>query len=141
MSEAEELLELVGEIYDAALDHSLWPGVIERTCRFTNTACGALSSYDMLQRHLDVNVSWGYAPYYLDLLLERYVHLNPLMTFAIGSSVGDVLVATERLVASSPRWDSSAATATTTSTAAPATTTCSAKATMTRSTAKAATTR
>jgi hypothetical protein len=55
MSEAEELLELVGAIYDAR--HVAVADVIERTCQFTSTVCGALSSYDLLQRHLDVNVS------------------------------------------------------------------------------------
>ena len=95
MSEAEELLELVGAIYDAALDVSRWPGVIEGTCRFVNGTAGALSSYDMLQRHMDINVSWGYEPHYLVLLLERYVQLNPLMTFVKRSSVGDVLAPTD----------------------------------------------
>ncbi|HLC08532.1 MAG TPA: LuxR C-terminal-related transcriptional regulator [Methyloceanibacter sp.] len=95
MSETEEALDLVGSIYDAALDASLWPRVVELACRFTNSVSGALASFDTVHRNLNVEANWGYDPYYLKLLLEHYVHLNPLMAFSVKSNVGDVLSPTD----------------------------------------------
>jgi DNA-binding CsgD family transcriptional regulator len=95
MSETEEALDLVGSIYDAALDASLWPGVVERTCRFVSAVSGALSSFDMVHRNLNVDVSYGYDPHYLKLLHDRYIHINPLMPFVMQSNIGDVLMPTD----------------------------------------------
>jgi DNA-binding CsgD family transcriptional regulator/PAS domain-containing protein len=91
MSETEEALDLAGSIYDAALDPSLWSGVIEKTCRFTNSVSGALASFDMGRRNLNAQYNWGYDPHYLKLLLDHYVHLNPMMAITERTNVGDVL--------------------------------------------------
>ena len=36
MDESEQLSRLIAEIYDAALDRSLWLSVLEKTCGFVN---------------------------------------------------------------------------------------------------------
>jgi DNA-binding CsgD family transcriptional regulator len=91
MDEAEQLSELVGSIYDAALDPTLWPAVLGETCRFVDCVSGTLNSYDTVRSSLTINVSHGYDPHYVKLLLERYIHINPMVEMALRTDVGDVL--------------------------------------------------
>jgi hypothetical protein len=42
MSEAEALSELIGTVYDTAMDPELWPGVPERACGHLSCCCGTL---------------------------------------------------------------------------------------------------
>jgi hypothetical protein len=42
MDQAEQLSELIGEIYDAALDHSLWPDVVGKAGRFVGGPAAAI---------------------------------------------------------------------------------------------------
>ena len=95
MAEAEELSEIIGGIYDAALDPALWPAVVEETCRFVDCVSGSLNSYDMVQSSLALDVSWGYDPHYVQLLVERYIQINPLRSISLQSAIGDVLSMTD----------------------------------------------
>jgi DNA-binding CsgD family transcriptional regulator len=91
MNETEQLSELVGRVYDAALDPALWPTVLGETCRFVDCVSGTLNSYDTVRSSLAINVSHGYDPDYVKLLLERYIHINPMVEMALRTDVGDVL--------------------------------------------------
>lgn len=91
MNEAEQLSELVGGIYDAALDPTRWPSVLGETCRFVDCVSGTLNSYDTVRSSLAINVSHGYDPHYVKLLLERYIQINPMLEMALRTDVGDVL--------------------------------------------------
>jgi hypothetical protein len=42
--EARELSDLVGDIYDAALDRDRWFGVLESTCRYVEGVTSVLIS-------------------------------------------------------------------------------------------------
>ncbi|MEZ5875801.1 MAG: hypothetical protein R3D30_13630 [Hyphomicrobiales bacterium] len=42
MAEAEQLSALIGGIYDASLDPSLWPGVLKKSADFVQGWCGGL---------------------------------------------------------------------------------------------------
>jgi len=42
MDDAEQLSMLIGDIYDAALDSSLWRSVLETTCAYIKGQSGAL---------------------------------------------------------------------------------------------------
>jgi hypothetical protein len=44
MDEIEQVSDLIGDIYDAALDPTLWPLVLEKSCGFVHGACAALVS-------------------------------------------------------------------------------------------------
>ncbi len=90
MSEAEALSELIGTIYDAALDPELWPGVLEQTCGFLSCACGALASLNFTDGAMSLDVNWGYDPGYARLYLEHYVHINPMMPATFRAPVGHV---------------------------------------------------
>ena len=90
MTEAEEVSELIGRIYDAALDPSLWPSVLGETCRFLDCVSGTLNSYDITRSSLAINASYGYDPHYVQLLLDHYIHINPLKSLSLQTEVGDI---------------------------------------------------
>jgi DNA-binding NarL/FixJ family response regulator len=78
MTEAEQALPLVGDIYDAALDPTLWPEVLGKTCDFVGGCMANLYSQDSINNRANLYHSWGDDPRYTALYLEKYSYLNPL---------------------------------------------------------------
>jgi len=83
MDEPEQLSRLIGLVYDAALDASLRPQVLEGA-RALVGGCGAnffwqdASSDSVVTYH-----SSGIDPAYIQLLHERYAALNPIFPAAL----------------------------------------------------------
>ena len=48
--EAGQLSRLISEIYDAALDRSLWYSVLQHTCEYVGGRTSALMSHDVHQQ-------------------------------------------------------------------------------------------
>src|SRR5262245_31799544 len=91
MNKAEQVSLLIGDIYDAALDPSLWPAVLEQTCGFIHGACSAIVSQSPVTGAAEFYFSWGLDPHYEKLYLEKYVRLNTAAVVALSSTnVGDV---------------------------------------------------
>mgnify|MGYP000975594831 CR=1 FL=1 len=76
--EAEELSALIGTIYDAALDHALWPMVLERVARFADGAAAGLLSKDSVSKAGAVHHNFGVTEHYLQLYRETYWRFDPL---------------------------------------------------------------
>jgi hypothetical protein len=96
MDEAEQVSQLVGEIYDAALDRSLWAGVLERTCRYVDGVSAMLGAEDSVQRSVRFFFEWGNDPHYLRLYEETYCRLNPMtVPTVLHAKVGSVLASTD----------------------------------------------
>jgi DNA-binding CsgD family transcriptional regulator len=74
------LSDLIGDIYDAALDPSLWEGVIERAANFVGGAGAALFSKDAAAQQVDVRYDVGIDPHYKQLYFDKYVGLDPATT-------------------------------------------------------------
>jgi DNA-binding CsgD family transcriptional regulator len=78
--DSQKLSDLIGEIYDAALDHSLWESVIEKAADFIGGSGAALFSKDPTARQGSVHYGTGIDPYYRQLYFEKYVTLDPATT-------------------------------------------------------------
>jgi DNA-binding CsgD family transcriptional regulator len=91
VQEQERLSDLIGAIYDAALDPDRWDGVLEQTAAFIDSATATLGSFDAVQRNAAFSKAWGYDPHYLQLLYDRYLKINPLNEGAALTRAGDVL--------------------------------------------------
>jgi len=91
MRESAELSELIGEIYDAALDSTRWTGALEKTGAFLRSAATTVGAFDSVQSSANFQFTWGYDPEYLALYVERYAKLNPLITASGQTKVGDVV--------------------------------------------------
>ena len=81
MREAEELSQVIGDIYDASLDPALWPSAIESICGYVGAASASLHSQDSISRATDALFWWGdasSASHYFKTYLEKYGKINPI---------------------------------------------------------------
>ena len=96
MSDAAELSNLLGTVYDASLDRTLWPSAIEQACTFLRCMAGAIGAYDILQKEAAMRFTWGYEPEFLDTF-EYYVSINPLLRHSFRMKVGEVGTITDAM--------------------------------------------
>jgi hypothetical protein len=83
MFNIEQFSDLVGDIYDAALDPALWPGVFMRACNFVGASAAALATHDIVRRSTAVFYNWGFAPGYEKIYAESCCKINPFFPTAI----------------------------------------------------------
>jgi DNA-binding CsgD family transcriptional regulator len=94
VDEAEQVSGLIGNIYDAALDRSLWPLVLEQTCKYVEGCASSLMSQDFVHRSGQFYYSWGDDPHYTKLYFEKYQKINPLIVpMAATMQVGAIATA------------------------------------------------
>jgi DNA-binding CsgD family transcriptional regulator len=87
MDLSEELTELVGVIYDAALDPRQWTPALEGCMKFADGCAAALFSKNAGSRNGDVFYQVGIEPYYVTTYFDKYVRFDPL---TIGQCFGDI---------------------------------------------------
>jgi len=81
MDLAEQLSELIGEIYDAALDASLWGEVVGKAGRFVGGPAAAIYAKSPTAGNGNVYYESGTIdPYYRQLYFDKYVKLDPTTT-------------------------------------------------------------
>ncbi len=97
MSDAEKFSELIGEIYDAALDPALWLRVQGLICEHVRGHASNLYWQDSVRQSVNVYYQVGISPEYERLYFEKYMNMNPLYPavsfFEVGGvhTVADVL--------------------------------------------------
>jgi DNA-binding CsgD family transcriptional regulator len=90
MSEAERLSLLIGEIYDAALDPTLWPRIQGNICEFVHGHASTLYWQDSVRQTGNVYYQVGISPDYERLYFEKYIGMNPLYPALTFLEVGGV---------------------------------------------------
>src|SRR5262245_51933649 len=79
MRELEDVSSLTGDIYDAALNPALWPGVLAECARFIRGTAAALFSKDAASKTGDVAYHCGgIDPHYKQLYFEKIIKIDPL---------------------------------------------------------------
>ena len=78
MDEAEELSQLIGDIYDASLDRALWPEAVGRIRTYLGARTASLVSQDAVTKAVDVHFMLGPEQKFLDLYHEKYFKINPI---------------------------------------------------------------
>jgi DNA-binding CsgD family transcriptional regulator len=92
MAEADQVSELIGDIYDASLDRNLWPEVLKGTCDYVKGMVSALMAQDSAQGNAQFYFLWGDDPHYTKLYNEIYVKLSPMLVpTLLYAKVGDIL--------------------------------------------------
>jgi len=97
MTEPQQVSSLIGEIYDAALDPDLWPGVLEKGCRFVGGVASNLYSEDSAAKTGNIHYTWGVDRHYGRLYYDKYIKFNPFTTAQLFfdieqiTSVGDIM--------------------------------------------------
>jgi DNA-binding CsgD family transcriptional regulator len=90
MQEGNQVLSLVGDMYDAALDPALWPRALEKTVEFVGGVAAGLSSRDVARKTGNVCHGVGADPSYGQSYFATYIHLDPLSTAHQVLDVGNV---------------------------------------------------
>jgi DNA-binding CsgD family transcriptional regulator len=92
MDEAEQVSQLIGAVYDAALDPASWPTALERTCRYVEGIASVVLSQDAAQKSAELHFSWGDDPDYARSYQETYVKISPLLLpMVLSAKTGDVV--------------------------------------------------
>lgn len=91
MDETERLSALIGDIYDAALDSSLWPRVVEKAGRFVGGSAASLFARDSVHKTGNSYYAFGVDPHYEKLYFEKYIKFDPLNAAYLTLAVGDVM--------------------------------------------------
>ena len=90
MSETERLSVLIGDIYDAALDSTLWIDVLGKTRAFIGGWAIALSWKDAAAKRGGSHFDEGnQQPPYRQLYFEKYVKLDPCTTGQFFAQIGE----------------------------------------------------
>ena len=86
--QTEQLSQLIGEIYDAAIDASKWSDVLGKAAQFIGGSSAALFSKDAAGGVGNIYYEFGADPYYRQLYFEKYVKLDPATTGHFFAEVG-----------------------------------------------------
>jgi len=78
MSDSDLVWDLVGNIYDAALDPALWPEVLKEAAAFVRGPSASLFAQDSVRQTGNLFYSWGDDPQRRDAYFKKYIKLNPL---------------------------------------------------------------
>jgi DNA-binding CsgD family transcriptional regulator/PAS domain-containing protein len=78
--QTKQFLQLVGEIYDAAIDPSRWTAVLGGAAQFIGGSAAALFSKDAASGTASIYYEFGTDPHYRQLYFEKYVLLDPAST-------------------------------------------------------------
>jgi DNA-binding CsgD family transcriptional regulator/PAS domain-containing protein len=89
MQDAERLSELIGDIYDTALDESLWPDVLEKIAQFAGGPNAALWSKDASSETGDFAHFRGFDPGYVQAYFDEYMKLDPASALYFHADIGE----------------------------------------------------
>ena len=75
-----ELLDLVGCIYDCAIEPNHWSVALERITRLVGGLCAGIYIQDPIKRQTRFLHEWNTNEHYQRLYYEKYAALNPMLT-------------------------------------------------------------
>jgi len=90
MTNSEQLSRLVGVLYDAALNATLWPEALTGIAAFVGGSGAGLHVRDVARRTGKAHYEVGTDPGYSKLYFDKYIKLDPLGTAYFFLSVGEV---------------------------------------------------
>jgi DNA-binding CsgD family transcriptional regulator/PAS domain-containing protein len=78
--EAAEVSNLIGDIYDAALDPALWSPTLRKIGKFIGGPAAALYSKDTVRKTGNVFYAFGVEPQFVQSYFDKYVTFDPFTT-------------------------------------------------------------
>jgi DNA-binding CsgD family transcriptional regulator len=94
MSELNHVPSLIGDIYEAILDRSMWNGLLDNVAQFVGAQAGALL-WKSYRRSTDAVHTTGIKSPSLELYKERYAKLDPTTKPLLLRDLGEVASTTE----------------------------------------------
>ncbi len=90
MEETAQILNLVGEIYDAVLEPALWIGVLKKTAGFVGGSASSIFSQDAVNRIGNSYYQYGIDFLYEKLYFDKYIKYDPLSLFYLTLNANEV---------------------------------------------------
>jgi DNA-binding CsgD family transcriptional regulator len=87
MHNDEKLSRLIGNVYDAALDPTLWVDVLDEAAQFVGGPAASLYSRDIVRKTANVVYQFGLEARQVQLYMEKYIKLDPT---AIGYFMAEI---------------------------------------------------
>jgi DNA-binding CsgD family transcriptional regulator len=78
MKEDQGLTQLIGDIYDAALDSSRWTSVLAKIAAYAGGQAAGLLSKDSVSKSGNIHCQSGVDPYFVRLYAETYWKFDPV---------------------------------------------------------------
>jgi DNA-binding CsgD family transcriptional regulator len=97
MVDPEDLSDLIGSIYDAALDSSRWLDVLERASGFVGGAAAGMYAKDITIKTGEVYYKWNVDAVCVDEYFNKYIRFDPTLTAHLFFPVGEVYNTTDVL--------------------------------------------
>lgn len=95
MSELQDLSDVIGRIYDATLDRSLWPDTLARASRFMHVHSMSILTLDARRTGEVLLEDHAMDPHYRDLYLNKYIKLDPFVVPKLFLEPGEVVANTD----------------------------------------------
>ena len=89
MTESERLSSLVGQVYDAVLDPTLWPKALEESARFVSGSAAGLYWQNPVSKTGNAPYTFGLEPHYVRLYFDQYIKLNPVIAHVCLAKIGE----------------------------------------------------
>ncbi|SDH70134.1 transcriptional regulator, LuxR family [Variovorax sp. OV700] len=86
---AQALSDVIGAVYDCALDPLLWPATCRRISDLCESTGGGICVHDLRQMRNDQLFVFGYPPEFLEKLGAQYAD-SPMAAADVVSNIGDV---------------------------------------------------
>src|SRR5215467_6276796 len=95
MSDPSHISSLIGDVYDAIFDPSMWIRVLGGAAHFVGAQAGALLWRNAVSRSADIVHTFGIESPYAQSYVERYAKLDPTTTPMFLREVGEVVSTTD----------------------------------------------
>lgn len=73
----QQLSDMIGTIYDAALDPALWPDALEQACQYVGGCGASIYSKDSVSRTADITHGFGVEDKFRLNYVDEYVKMDP----------------------------------------------------------------
>jgi DNA-binding CsgD family transcriptional regulator/PAS domain-containing protein len=83
-----KLLDLIGDIYDCAIEPKNWPGTLKQIVEYIGGQAAAISLQDPLKREVRLITQWGIRPDFEKSMMENMA-INPLISMGWFANVDE----------------------------------------------------
>lgn len=90
MNETARLLDLIGVIYDAALEPRLWTDVLEKAASFVGGPAATIFWQDAIRKEGNAYYNFGTDNCFEQLYFDKYIKFDPVSSAYLLLDVGDV---------------------------------------------------
>lgn len=88
----DDLLDLVGEIYDCAVQSERWPGVMERIAKLIGGTHAAIALHNVGKQNFTLQVNWNVPPDF-ERAMHEHLAINPFIPASWYVDVGEPISA------------------------------------------------